>query len=91
MERTEKKDTKGIQWREVRIDEKKREKWWDKTCHEKKLQLKEKLRRCKRGTLEVEEYRQEKKAYKNWIDKKKNEWNEKILEDIENDKSEKNF
>ena len=49
------------------------------------------MRRCKSGILEVEEYRQEKKAYRNWIDKKKNEWNEKILEDIEKDKSEKNF
>ena len=82
---------KAIQWREVRKDGKKREKWWDKSCHEKKLQLKEKLKRCKRGILEVEEYMQEKKTYRNWIDKKKNEWNEKILEEIEKDKSEKNF
>ena len=55
------------------------------------MHLKEKLRKCKNGDLEVEEYRQENKIYKNWIERKKNEWNEKILEEIENDKSEKNF
>ena len=53
--------------------------------------MNEKLRRCKMGNLEVEEYRKERKAYRNWIAKKKSEWNEKILEEIEKDKSEKNF
>ena len=81
----------AIQWREIRRDGKKKEKWWDRICHERKIQLKEKLRRCKSGNLEVEEYRKERKAYRNWIEKKKSEWNEKILEDIEKDKIEKNF
>ena len=36
-------------------------KWWDKTCHDRKPQLKKRLRRCKRGELEVEEYRNERK------------------------------
>ena len=81
----------AIQWKEAKKEGKKREKWWDKTCHEKKMKLKEKLRKCKNGDLEVEEYRQEKKTYKNWIERKKSEWNEKMLEEIENDKSEKSF
>ena len=82
---------KAIQWREVIRDGKKKEKWWERTCHERTIQLKEMLRRCKRGNLGVKEYRKERKAYRNRIEKNKNEWNEKILEEIEKDKSEKNF
>ena len=41
------------------------------------------------GNLEVEEYRKERKAYRNWIEKKKSEWNEKILDEIEEDKAKK--
>ena len=82
---------KAIQWREVSRDVKKKEKWWDKTCHGRKIQLKEKLRKCKRGNLEMEEYRKERKAYRSWLEKKKSEWNEKILEEVEKDKSEKSF
>ena len=88
---TKKKIQKAIQSREVSRDVKKKEKWWGKTCHERKIQLKEKLRKCKRGNLEVEEYRKERKAYRNWLEKKKSEWNEKILEEVEKDKSEKSF
>ena len=82
---------KAIQWREVNRDGKKKKKWWDRTCHERKIQLKVMLRSCKRGNLGVEEYRKERKAYRNWIEKKKNVSNEKIFEEIEKDKSEKNF
>ena len=39
-------------------------KWWDKTCHDRKLKLKEVLRRYKKGEAEVTEYRKEKKIYR---------------------------
>ena len=45
---------KAIQWKEISRDGKKKEKWWDRTCHERKIQLKEKLKRCKRGNIGVE-------------------------------------
>ena len=69
----------------------KREEWWDKSCHDKKMELRELLRECKRGTKNVKEYTKRKKEYREWIKNKKKEWNKKIIKEIERDKSVKNF
>ena len=55
------------------------------------MELRGLLRECKRGTKNVKEYTNKKKEYREWIKKKKIEWNERIIEEIERVKSVKNF
>ena len=43
----------------------------EKICHDKKMELREKLRECKRGTKNVREYTKKKKEYREWTKKKK--------------------
>ena len=57
----------------------------------RKMDLKRTLKDCKRGVLSVKEYTEKKKEYREWIKKKKKEWNERIVEEIEGDRSVKNF
>ena len=46
------------------------EKWWDEECHSKKVALNKALRELRRGEISEEEWRKQRRKYKNFLENK---------------------
>ena len=67
------------------------EKWWDEECHSKEVALNTALKELRRGEISEEEWRKQRREYKNFLENKKwNKGKEWLLE-MEKDKGMKLF
>jgi len=63
--------------------------WWDKSCTKRKREVKRKYRRWKKGLGAKEDYLEEKRNLKEWVEKKKKtkrEEEEEVLRKLKNEK-----
>ena len=83
---------RAIPWAEVRGSKDKiEEKWWDTECHERKRELRESLRKLKRGEIEEKDWRSRRREYRYFIEGKKRSRDKEWLEEVEKDKGMKLF
>lgn len=68
-----------------------KERWIDRECRQKKKEVKKLLKRCRKKGEGQKEYYEARKEYKQLIKKKIEEEGEKMLKEIEEDRSEKKF